>query len=260
MRPIPIHPEVASEYLIEGRAIFLDARPREERERAGDRIPGAVDIDGSGAELDGQLAQLPRERVLIAYCDAPAQAESSAVARRLRELGHGDGFYVDGGFTAWKEAELPTERRWTADGAAVAGLAGVSTEELAKLCRLAYWLGVTEGAYGDWGEERAELTAYLTELPGPVLQRFRRFLDAEPAIGVPDDHLLRLQNLPEVVRQVALRLARGARGHVPLEALAGTFPADDSALLLRWFTWTEEIPRRAAWWHTPHEELRPTND
>jgi Raf kinase inhibitor-like YbhB/YbcL family protein len=108
-RPDSIDLETAGEYLTEGRAQFIDARPRDEYQRSGRTIPDAVHIDpGSGAEVDERLSQLPRERLIIAYCDEPNQAASAQIARRARELTLGDASVLEGGFRAWCAAGLPT--------------------------------------------------------------------------------------------------------------------------------------------------------
>jgi Raf kinase inhibitor-like YbhB/YbcL family protein len=68
-----------------------------------------VHIDpGSGTDIDEALGKLPRERLIIAYCDEPNQAASAQIARRARELGLGDASVLDGGLRAWREADLPT--------------------------------------------------------------------------------------------------------------------------------------------------------
>jgi rhodanese-related sulfurtransferase len=109
-RPDRLSPEIAAEMLAEGRALFLDARPLDAWQRRGIRIPGALHVDpGSGAAMDELLRSLPRERVLVAYCDSPGQAESAQVARRLRELGMGDASVLEGGLKAWEEEGRPIE-------------------------------------------------------------------------------------------------------------------------------------------------------
>ena len=109
-RPEEIDAEVAFELHGELRAQFVDARPTSQYERSSDRIPDAVHLDpGGGAELTQALLALAREKMIVAYCDEPAHAASSQVARRARALGLGDASFLRGGLTAWKQAGLPTE-------------------------------------------------------------------------------------------------------------------------------------------------------
>jgi rhodanese-related sulfurtransferase/SHS2 domain-containing protein len=109
-RPDMIDPEVASEYLDQGRAQLLDARPTLAYQRSREDLPGAVHVDpGGGAAMSDALFSLPRELLFIAYCDEPEQAASARVARRVRELGIGDGCYLAGGLRCWREAGLPVD-------------------------------------------------------------------------------------------------------------------------------------------------------
>ena len=66
-----------------------------------------VDPD-EGMATDEALRSLPRELMIVAFCDEPHQAASMMVARRARELGRGDASVLDGGLSAWRDAGLPT--------------------------------------------------------------------------------------------------------------------------------------------------------
>jgi rhodanese-related sulfurtransferase/SHS2 domain-containing protein len=120
-RPDFIDPEVASEFVEQGRAQLLDARPTQAYDHSREAIPGAVRVDpGDAAALTEALEALPRERLFVAYCDEPGQAASAHVARRVRELGRGDGCYLAGGLRRWREAGLPVEVILAPDHLAVA--------------------------------------------------------------------------------------------------------------------------------------------
>jgi rhodanese-related sulfurtransferase len=108
-RPDTIDCEVAAEYLQEGRAQFVDARPLAEFDYSPLMIPGAIHVHpGSGTAMDDALLTLARGRLTIVYCNEPAHAASAQVARRVRELGLGDASVLEGGFRAWCDADLPT--------------------------------------------------------------------------------------------------------------------------------------------------------
>lgn len=116
-RPETIDPDIALEYLERGRAQFVDARPELVYEDSRERIPGAIHVDpGSGADITDTLLTLPREKLIVAYCDEPNHAASAQVARRVRELGIGDGCFLAGGLTRWKAQGLPTELAETRGG------------------------------------------------------------------------------------------------------------------------------------------------
>jgi rhodanese-related sulfurtransferase len=90
-RPELIDPEVAHEYAQEGRAQLVDARPRLAYQHSRERIPGAIAIEpDEGAASTDALLALPRERLMIMYCEEPMQAASAQLARRARALGLGD--------------------------------------------------------------------------------------------------------------------------------------------------------------------------
>jgi rhodanese-related sulfurtransferase len=102
--------ESAAMFLREGTAVFIDARPSTDYEASGLRIPGALPVGaGSGADIFETLKAVPEDRVVVVYCDEPDQAASALIAGRVRELGLGEGYYVLGGFRAWRARGLPTE-------------------------------------------------------------------------------------------------------------------------------------------------------
>jgi rhodanese-related sulfurtransferase len=97
--------------LLGARATFIDARPSTAYEASGLRIPGAQQVGaGSGVDILEALKAAPEGQTLIVYCDEPDQAASALIARRARELGLCDARFLAGGFSAWRERGLPTER------------------------------------------------------------------------------------------------------------------------------------------------------
>jgi rhodanese-related sulfurtransferase/SHS2 domain-containing protein len=120
-RPDFIDPEVASEFVEQGRAQLLDARSTQAYDHSRESIPSSVRADpGDAGALTDVLQALPRELLFVAYCDEPGQAASAHVARRVRELGLGDGCYLAGGLRRWREAGLPVELILAPDHLAVA--------------------------------------------------------------------------------------------------------------------------------------------
>ena len=106
-----LSPESARFFLVEERATFVDARPSTEYESSGVRIPGALPVGaGSGVDILEALQSIPADRPIIVYCDEPGQAASALIAGRVRELGLGEAFFLQGGFRAWRERGLPVEQ------------------------------------------------------------------------------------------------------------------------------------------------------
>src|SRR5205814_9490786 len=82
-----------------------------EYEASGWRIPGARQVGaGSGVDILEALKATPDDLPIIIYCDEPEQAASALIAKRARELGLGEAFFLEGGFRAWRERRLPVER------------------------------------------------------------------------------------------------------------------------------------------------------
>ncbi len=100
----PVDRETLRRRAASGEVIVLDVRPREEY-RAG-HIPGAVSIPL--AELEERLAELPRDREIVAYCRGPYCVLSVRAVELLRAKG----------FRAVRLAEGPPD--WRALGYAVA--------------------------------------------------------------------------------------------------------------------------------------------
>ncbi len=94
-----------------GRATFIDARPSTEYESSGLRVPGARQVGaGSGGDILEALKAIPPEVTIIVYCDEPEQAASALIARRARELGLGEAFFLEGGLRGWRARGFPVER------------------------------------------------------------------------------------------------------------------------------------------------------
>lgn len=135
-------------------------------------------------------------------------------------------------------------------------LRGLALRDLEKLCHLVFWLGIGGDREMSWGETREQMEGFLASVPPDVVGRYREFLAVEDEVTVPDDHRIRIANLPAVVRNKARDVAPllfQEEEDEDLE-LEQALSEDESELLLRWATWTGDIPRRAVWWYTPPGE------
>lgn len=90
--------------LRDGDVTVLDVRPPEEFAQG--HLPGAINIPGS--ELERRLAELPRDRQIVAYCRGPYCVLSADAVAALRANGY-DARRLDDGFPAWKAAGLAVE-------------------------------------------------------------------------------------------------------------------------------------------------------
>ncbi len=78
--------------------VIVDARSRERFETG--RIPGAIQIEWR--ELVARRNELPRDRLLLLYCDSGMLSAQAHFA--LRVLGWENSRLLQGGMNAWKQA------------------------------------------------------------------------------------------------------------------------------------------------------------
>ena len=70
------------------------------------QIPGSLRLDG--AALESAAPPFPKDERVVLYCGSGNSC--SRIAASLRGRGY-DAVALEGGYAAWKEAELPTEPR-----------------------------------------------------------------------------------------------------------------------------------------------------
>jgi ArsR family transcriptional regulator len=90
--------------LKDGGVTVLDVRP--EAEFALGHVPGAINIPFS--ELKRRLAQLPKNREVVAYCRGPYCVMSFEAVAALRAKGY-RARRLEDGFPEWKSAGLRVE-------------------------------------------------------------------------------------------------------------------------------------------------------
>ena len=88
----------------EGLVTVVDVRPSEEY--AAGHLPGAINLPVS--KIDEQLARLPRDREVVAYCRGPFCVLSYDAVAELRKRGL-KARRLETGFPEWKVAGLPVE-------------------------------------------------------------------------------------------------------------------------------------------------------
>ncbi len=100
----PVDREVLLERVRDGDVTVLDVRPPEEY-RAG-HIPGAVSVPL--ADLERRLAELPRDRDVVAYCRGPYCVMAVEAVEVLRAHGF-RASRMDEGVPDWRARGLPVE-------------------------------------------------------------------------------------------------------------------------------------------------------
>lgn len=101
----PVTRKALFKRLRDGLVTVLDVRP--EAEFALGHLPSALNIPWP--DLRKRLAQLPKEREIVAYCRGPYCVLSFEAVALLRERGYAV-HRLEDGFPEWKAAGLPVER------------------------------------------------------------------------------------------------------------------------------------------------------
>lgn len=101
----PITRDELAARIAEGSVYVLDVRPAEEYQAG--HVRGAVSIPVS--ELERQLADVPANQQIVAYCRGPYCVYSYEALEVLRPHGF-SAQRLDGGFSEWLAAGLPVER------------------------------------------------------------------------------------------------------------------------------------------------------
>jgi rhodanese-related sulfurtransferase len=87
-------------------AIVIDVRTPAEYEMS--HITDSVNVNVQDESFAEMAAALDPEKTYIVHCTKnPADGRSSRALETLRELGFRNLYSLEGGYVAWKEAELP---------------------------------------------------------------------------------------------------------------------------------------------------------
>lgn len=85
--------------------VVLDVRTPQEYERG--RIPGAVLINFHDGDFADQLQELDRTIPYLVYCQGGGRSRKTLPL--LEQFGFAQVTHLDGGFSAWNDADLPYE-------------------------------------------------------------------------------------------------------------------------------------------------------
>jgi rhodanese-related sulfurtransferase/DNA-binding transcriptional ArsR family regulator len=88
----------------DGDVVVLDVRPTEEYAQG--HLPGAISLPAD--EIERRIAELPRDRMIVAYCRGPYCVLSTDAVAALRARGY-DARRLADGFPQWKAAGLSVE-------------------------------------------------------------------------------------------------------------------------------------------------------
>lgn len=97
----------AEELFRTGNALFIDSRSKEEFEKG--HIPGAINIPLSSIESEKDLKEIniPKDKLLITYCEGGDCKSSLYLAYLLQKAGFNKVKVLEGGYPKWIENKLP---------------------------------------------------------------------------------------------------------------------------------------------------------
>ncbi len=100
----------AAAFLAGGKAIFVDARSRQAWEMG--HIPGAIDVPSSDFEKGyaAAKARLPKDAVIIVYCESSHCDQAVVVLNRLKALGYLHLLHYRQGWVIWDWSKQPREK------------------------------------------------------------------------------------------------------------------------------------------------------
>ena len=87
-------------------AVILDVRTPVEYEMS--HIPGAVNVNVQDESFEDMVIALDPNKAYIVHCSKnPANGRSNRALEKLQSLGFKHLYSLEGGYVAWKDAELP---------------------------------------------------------------------------------------------------------------------------------------------------------
>jgi hydroxyacylglutathione hydrolase len=93
------------ELLAKGEAVIIDVRS--EPAYKADHIKNSKSLPAN--ELLAHIDELPKDKLIVAYCSCPTEHTSGAAVINLKAKGYTNAAALLGGFDAWKNAGLPVE-------------------------------------------------------------------------------------------------------------------------------------------------------
>ena len=87
-------------------AVLLDVRTPTEYNMS--HIPGAMNLNVQNDDFESMVAGLDKNKTYLVHCTKnPANGRSARALDTLQELGFKSLYSIEGGYVAWRDAELP---------------------------------------------------------------------------------------------------------------------------------------------------------
>lgn len=105
VKSIDVH---AAEKYVQGHdnAVIVDVRTPVEFDMS--HITGAINVNVQSDDFESLVADLDRNKTYLVHCTKnPQNGRSSRALETMKSLGFRNLYSLEGGYVAWKEAELP---------------------------------------------------------------------------------------------------------------------------------------------------------
>ena len=87
-------------------AVLLDVRTPAEYNMS--HLPGAMNLNVQNDDFESMVAGLDKNKTYLVHCTKnPANGRSARALDTLQELGFKSLYSIEGGYVAWRDAELP---------------------------------------------------------------------------------------------------------------------------------------------------------
>ena len=97
----------AKDYVVQhDNAVILDVRTPVEYDMS--HITGAMNVNVQDDDFESMVAGLDKDKTYLVHCTRnPGNGRSSRALETLQSLGFKNLYSLEGGYVAWKDAELP---------------------------------------------------------------------------------------------------------------------------------------------------------
>jgi len=90
--------------------IILDGRSQEEMKESGVKLPGAVCLPDSEAEIAAWAKDAPKNKTVVTYCACAGLGRSATIASKLIAQGFSKVYVLEGGWRDWERSKYPVEK------------------------------------------------------------------------------------------------------------------------------------------------------
>jgi rhodanese-related sulfurtransferase len=90
--------------------IVIDGRLTEQMEASGFKLPGAVWLPDSEAEIAAWAKNTPKNKTVVTYCACNGLGRSATLASKLIAQGFSRVYVLEGGWKDWERSKYPVEK------------------------------------------------------------------------------------------------------------------------------------------------------